>query len=434
MYERTMDSLLMIGLSLTRQHQWPAHSTLFPPPHSPSKAAAPCALPLCPSLSSISAARHRHHPMASSPIYVGLPTFLLLLLLTTSGLFGQATGAVAPGPKPAPLNLTGILEKGGQYGTFLRLLKETQVGEQIESQLNNSFNGLTIFGPTDNAFNNLKPGTLNSLTTQEQVSLVLYHVLPRYYTLSTFETTSNPVNTQASGSSGVYTVNITSTSNQVNVSTGVNETPVNNNLYQHFPLAVYSVDKVLLPPELFGATPPPAVSPQKPKKGSPAADGPSASAEAAPSAASSNGRSAERVLLVWIGLACMGKSTGQIHSHEQEITSLHRNRTKKQRKNDERVALSFCRTQSGRNPVAVDQTKRNTPELYLSTERTLQLKAKLYRRKDIAGVGDEHAGLPHRPVADRHALDEPCRAHPLVLPVPATVGREMKVGILLLSV
>ena len=310
MHEWTKDSLLMIGFSLTRQLQRPAHATVFPLPHSPSKA-PPCALPLCPSLSSIAAARRRHDPMASSPIFVGLPTFLLLLLLTTSGLFGQATGAVAPGPKPAPLNLTGILEKGGQYGTFLRLLKETQVGEQIESQLNNSFNGLTIFAPTDNAFSNLKAGTLNSLTTQEQVSLVLYHVLPRYYSPTTFETTSNPVNTQASGRSGVYTVNITSTSNQVNVSTGVNQTPINNNLYLEFPLAVYSVDKVLLPAELFGAKPPasspsPAATPVKPKKSAPAADGPSASADTAPSAASRKGRSAERVLLLGIGLACVG--------------------------------------------------------------------------------------------------------------------------------
>nr|XP_009421475.1 PREDICTED: fasciclin-like arabinogalactan protein 13 [Musa acuminata subsp. malaccensis] len=246
--------------------------------------------------------------MASSPMLIGLTTFLLL---TASALFDQAESKVAPGPKPAPLNLTGILEKGGQYGTFLRLLRETQVGEQIESQLNNSFNGLTIFVPTDNAFSNLKAGTLNSLTTQEQVSLVLYHVLPRYYSPTTFETTSNPVNTQASGRSGVYTVNITSTSNQVNVSTGVNETPINTNLYLEFPLAVFSVDKVLLPAELFGAKPPasspsPAATPVKPKKSAPAADGPSASADTAPSAATRKGRSVERVLLLGIGLACVG--------------------------------------------------------------------------------------------------------------------------------
>ncbi|XP_064941068.1 fasciclin-like arabinogalactan protein 9 [Musa acuminata AAA Group] len=56
--------------------------------------------------------------------------------------------------------------------------------------------------------------------TQEQVSLVLYHVLPKYYTLFTFKTTSNLVNTQASGSNNVYTINITCSNNQVNVSTG----------------------------------------------------------------------------------------------------------------------------------------------------------------------------------------------------------------------
>ncbi|WOL02221.1 MLO-like protein 2 [Canna indica] len=232
-----------------------------------------------------------------------------LLLVAVAGVAESAT--VAPGPKAAPLNLTGILEKGGQYVTFLRLLKETQVLGQIESQLNSSFNGLTIFAPTDNAFNNLKAGTLNSLTTQEQVSLVLFHVLPRYYSPSTFETTSNPVNTQASGSNGVYTVNITSSSNQVNVSTGVNEVPVNNNLYMDFPLAVYSVDKVLLPSELFGVKPPsaaPAPVKEPAGKGNPkapaTADAPEASADqATPSEASF--RSAEgRVRLAGIlGLA-----------------------------------------------------------------------------------------------------------------------------------
>ncbi|URD93576.1 Fasciclin domain, partial [Musa troglodytarum] len=55
----------------------------------------------------------------------------------------------------------------------------------------------------------LLSGLLSSLTTQELVSLVLYHILPRYYTLFTFETTSNPMNTQASRSSSIYTLNIT---------------------------------------------------------------------------------------------------------------------------------------------------------------------------------------------------------------------------------
>ncbi|KAJ0964956.1 hypothetical protein J5N97_026094 [Dioscorea zingiberensis] len=167
-----------------------------------------------------------------------------LLILTTPKLLTQAkTSPVAPGPTPAPLNLTAILEKGSQYTTFMRLLKVTQVGQQVQSQLNNSYDGLTIFAPTDNAFNNLKAGTLNGLDAQEQVSLILYHVLPRYYSFVTFETASNPVRTQASGSNGVYSVNVTSSTNQVNVSTGIDETPVQTVLYSDFPLAVYSVDK-----------------------------------------------------------------------------------------------------------------------------------------------------------------------------------------------
>lgn len=230
--------------------------------------------------------------MASSSCscFLAIATLVGLMMIMscqakTTTTTTTSPAAVAPGPIAAPLNLTGILEKGGQYTTLMRLLKETQVGEQIQSQLKNSYDGLTIFAPTDNAFNNLKPGTLNSLTPQEQVSLVLYHVLPRFYSLSTFETTSNPVRTQASGNNGVYSLNITSTSSQVNVSTGVDETQISNKLYSDFPLAVYSVDSVLLPYDIFGAKPPaaapaPSLLPPKKKKKQPATANVTSSAKA----------------------------------------------------------------------------------------------------------------------------------------------------------
>nr|CAD1834331.1 unnamed protein product [Ananas comosus var. bracteatus] len=163
----------------------------------------------------------------------------------------------APAPAPAgPPNITAVLAKGGQYTTFIRLLKESRVDEQINSQLNNSFNGLTVFAPTDGAFNSLKSGTLNSISQQDQIELVLYHVLPKFYTLSTFATTSNPLNTQASAAGGgADTLNVTTGTaegQKVNVSTGVVETPIASALTTDFPLAVYSVDKVLLPYDLFG--------------------------------------------------------------------------------------------------------------------------------------------------------------------------------------
>ncbi|VAH62476.1 unnamed protein product [Triticum turgidum subsp. durum] len=152
--------------------------------------------------------------------------------------------AQAPGPSATPAgppNVTAILVKGGQYTTFMRL---------------------------------------NSLTQQQQVSLVQAHILPQYYTMESFQTASNPVRTQASGEKEPITVNIVATNNQVNVTTGLVEVAVNNALSAVKPLAVYSVDKVLLPEALFGAkAPAPAPTASKggkTKKGE-AASGPAGS-------------------------------------------------------------------------------------------------------------------------------------------------------------
>uniref|UniRef100_A0A0E0JYX5 FAS1 domain-containing protein n=1 Tax=Oryza punctata TaxID=4537 RepID=A0A0E0JYX5_ORYPU len=188
---------------------------------------------------------------------------LILLLLLAAAVATAADVAPAPAPPAAQINLTGILEKGGQYNTLLRLLNATRVNEQVSSQLKTTYDGLTFFAPTDAAFAELRPGTLNGLTDQEQVQLVLYHLLPRYYSLTTFQTASNPLRTQATGPAGVYTVNVTTTTGQslVNVSTGVAAVPVGTTLFAEFPLAVYSVDGVLLPEQMFGKAKAPAPAP-----------------------------------------------------------------------------------------------------------------------------------------------------------------------------
>ncbi|GMH07271.1 hypothetical protein Nepgr_009111 [Nepenthes gracilis] len=172
-----------------------------------------------------------------------------------------AQSSTAPGPSSTPVNLTGILDKGGQFTEFIRLLATTQAEDQIENQINTSTEGMTVFAPTDNAFNNLKSGALNGLSDQEQVQLVLYHILPKFYSLASLQTVSNPVRTQATGQDGVWGLNFTSQGTQVNVSTGVVETQLNNALRQEFPLAVYEVDKVLLPEELYGTKAPAPAAP-----------------------------------------------------------------------------------------------------------------------------------------------------------------------------
>ncbi|XP_010457404.1 PREDICTED: fasciclin-like arabinogalactan protein 9 [Camelina sativa] len=183
---------------------------------------------------------------------LALATLLLIaaVLLSTKAMAQPA----APAPGPAgPINLTAILEKGGQFSTFIHLLNITQIGSQVNIQLNSSSEGMTVFAPTDNAFQNLKPGTLNKLSSDEQVKLILYHVSPKFYSMDDLLSVSNPVRTQASGrDNGVYGLNITGQTNQINVSTGYVETRISNALRQQRPLAVYVVDMVLLPGEMFG--------------------------------------------------------------------------------------------------------------------------------------------------------------------------------------
>ncbi|KAK7290873.1 hypothetical protein RIF29_05618 [Crotalaria pallida] len=241
---------------------------------------------------------------------------LALILLTLTPLFlfllaTQTQAQSAPAPAPSgPVNLTAILEKGGQFTTLIRLLKETQQIEQIQSQLNSTTQGFTVFAPTDNAFQNLKSGALNGLSDDDKVKLILYHVSPKYYSLSDLLTVSNPVRTQASGSEGSWGLNFTGQGNQVNVSTGVVTTPVNNALRQQFPLAVYQVDKVLLPLELFGAKPPKAAPSPKSSKTTPEIPSPATSADAAQSPSNSkNGAAGMNVglgVVVGLGLICMG--------------------------------------------------------------------------------------------------------------------------------
>lgn len=200
---------------------------------------------------------------------LSLPLLLVILQCTTmTTILAQAP---APGPS-GPTNITKILEKAGQFTTLIRLMKATQLSDQINTQLNNSNQGMTVFAPTDNAFASLKAGTLNSLSDQQKVSLLQFHVVPTYLTNSQLQTVSNPLRTQAGDTaSDKFPLNVTASGNQVNVTTGVVDTTVSNSIYTDGTLAVYQVDKVLLPMSLFG-TPSPAPAPEPLKKKKSGAD------------------------------------------------------------------------------------------------------------------------------------------------------------------
>ncbi|KAL5711429.1 Fasciclin-like arabinogalactan protein 11 [Ranunculus cassubicifolius] len=226
-----------------------------------------------------------------------LIVFTILHSITTS-----LAQSPAQAPAPAgPLNVTKILEKAGQFTMFIRLLKNTQVADQINTQLNNSNQGMTLFAPPDNAFSNLKSGTLNSLTDQEKVELIQFHVIPTFMSLSQFQTVSNPLRTQA-GNADSSPLNVTTGGNQVNITTGVVDTTVSNTIYTDNKLAVYQVDQVLLPNDLFGA-PPPALAP-KPEKGSPpSADSPASGKDDSSAKDTSGAKEIKQSIVMTVGIA-----------------------------------------------------------------------------------------------------------------------------------
>ncbi|KAI7997679.1 Fasciclin-like arabinogalactan protein 11 [Camellia lanceoleosa] len=108
---------------------------------------------------------------------------------------------LAPGPAlPGPPNITAILEKAGHFSIYIRLLKATQIDNQIYKLLNDSSQSLTMFAPSDNAFGNLS-------------------------------TVSNPLSTQA-GSTVQYPMNVTTAGNLVNISTGIVNTSDWHSVFQ----------------------------------------------------------------------------------------------------------------------------------------------------------------------------------------------------------
>ncbi|KAG2673850.1 hypothetical protein I3760_13G108200 [Carya illinoinensis] len=182
------------------------------------------------------------------------------------------------------MDVTKILAKAHGYTVFIRLLKSTGLAAQLYGQLNNSNNGFTIFAPTDSAFSNLKPGTINSLSDLQKTQLIQFHILNSVIGLSNFQTLSNPVPTEAGDTSaGEFRLNVTTAGNQVNISTGLVNTTMGGTIYLDNHLAIYRVDSVLLPLDIFSPKPKKAAAPKPALTESnttTAADSPSAAAAA----------------------------------------------------------------------------------------------------------------------------------------------------------
>ncbi|KAK6918500.1 FAS1 domain [Dillenia turbinata] len=164
----------------------------------------------------------------------------------------------APAPSASDLNITGALNKAG-CKTFASLLESSGVLKTYESAVKN---GLTVFAPNDEAFKAKGVPDLSKLSNADLVSFLLYHAMAGYSPYATLKTTTGEIKTLATNGAGKYGLAVTTSGDQVTLKTGVDSSRVASTVVDETPLVIFTIDNVLLPVELFGASPTPAPAPE----------------------------------------------------------------------------------------------------------------------------------------------------------------------------
>ncbi|KAJ6794810.1 putative fasciclin-like arabinogalactan protein 1 [Iris pallida] len=176
--------------------------------------------------------------------------------------------AEAPAAAPAPVNLTSAMSKSG-CKLFADLLAAT--AGVLETYEANSESGLTAFCPIDAAVTAFAPKFKN-LTAEEQASLLLYHAEPVYNSMQQLKTGNGLSTTLATGGPATkkkkkdYTFTVQTEGEAVTLQTKVVTAKILKTAADQEPVAVYSINKVLQPRELFKPVEAPAPAPAAPKK------------------------------------------------------------------------------------------------------------------------------------------------------------------------
>ncbi|KAI4306219.1 hypothetical protein L6164_029512 [Bauhinia variegata] len=187
--------------------------------------------------------------------------------------------AEAPTPAPAQQNITSIMSKHG-----CKVFADTLLANAAEKTFeDNLAGGLTVFCPMDDAFKAFLPKYKN-LTAAGKTALLEYHGVPVYMSMSDLKSNNGLQNTLATDGANKYDFNVQNDGEQVTLKTKVTTARITGTLIDEQPLAIFTIDKVLLPTELFKAeapTPAPAPAPEPAAADAPAA--PKKKKKAAPS-------------------------------------------------------------------------------------------------------------------------------------------------------
>ncbi|CAN1334111.1 Fasciclin-like arabinogalactan protein 1 [Linum perenne] len=189
--------------------------------------------------------------------------------------------AAAPTPAPAAMNLTHIMSAHGCKVFADTLLANPEASNAYQDSVEG---GLTVFCPMDDAFKAFLPRFKN-LTAPSKVSFLEFFAVPVYMSMSMLKSDNGVMTTLATDGSKKFDFTVQNDGEQVTLKTKSTTARITGTLIDEQPLAVYTIDKVLLPKELFkdapSPTPAPAPAPEKaaadaPKSSKPADDDASA--------------------------------------------------------------------------------------------------------------------------------------------------------------
>ncbi|KAB5521223.1 hypothetical protein DKX38_025542 [Salix brachista] len=184
--------------------------------------------------------------------------------------------AAAPTPAPSAMNLTDIMSAHG-----CKVFADTLIANPDASKTyqDNIDGGLTVFCPLDDPFKAFLPKFKN-LTASGKESFLEFYGVPIYQSLAMLKSNNGIMNTLATNGDKKFDFTVQNDAEDVTLKTRSTTAKIVGTLIDEQPLAIYSIDKVLLPKELFKAAPTPAPAPAPEE----AADAPKSSKHKKPSA------------------------------------------------------------------------------------------------------------------------------------------------------
>ncbi|CAN4098610.1 unnamed protein product [Withania somnifera] len=163
----------------------------------------------------------------------------------------------AKGEAPTPaMSFTSLMSAHG-----CKTFADTLLSSPAEKTFKDSVQGgLTIFCPSEDAMKSFSPKFKN-LTAQGKQSVLEYHGIPVYQSLSKLRTSNGLMNTLATDGANNYDFVVQNDGQDVTLKTKIVTAKITGTVFDKDPVAIFSIDEVLEPTELFKGAPTPAPAP-----------------------------------------------------------------------------------------------------------------------------------------------------------------------------